>query len=625
MINRMMLRVSAVLLLLLSQCAFAGTGTFFDVAAMGTPGTVSITLCLDAKGPLTCQKYNVSALTLSISTTVPNHLYPDAGILINTPGYTIANLGVGCTQYSNGYCLFSTSNTAPRTIVLQSSQPVAPNIVVQSIILSPLQVSGSGAASPNQFQIAQNTASQTLTITYANTGNAHAAAFAVDTSHLSTGYTLNSNSCSGGAFTLAVGSLNTCQVVLNVATSTVQEEDLLLTPITSTWTGQSNPQSSVWINPVTFQPLSSVFVNIATAPPPVPTINVTIQSITLLPLQTSGNGSGAPNQWQIANATNPQTIAITYANTGNADAPVFDVNSSSLSSGYTLGSNSCSGGGFTLLAGSANTCQVLLNIATTTSGEEDFALLPATWTGGGQTTNWLNPVTLVAQASVFVNIAAIPPPLFTPAIYGFSGITSTGLSVVNGDVDTPLTPTSVTGFSISTPPGPGDITGSLYTGSAAQVTVATTQASSLHSAAIALAPACFASGAFTVPGGAGHDLSGLDLGSVGALPAGVYCFSSTAGLTGTLTLSGGPSASYTFLIGSSLTTASSSIVNLTNGTLHQNVFWDVGSAATFGTGTSFKGIVDSAAAISDDGSSTITGNVWSRSASVALIDTTVTP
>jgi type VI secretion system secreted protein VgrG len=258
--------------------------------------------------------------------------------------------------------------------------------------------------------------------------------------------------------------------------------------------------------------------------------------------------------------------------------------------------------------------------------------MPVAWTGGSATPNWLNPITLVGQSSVFVNISAvIPPPLLTPAIYGFSGVTNTSNpsppffgSVVNGEVDTPLTPTSITGLCTVTG-CPGLVNGSIFTSGAAQVTAATVQALSLHTAATALAPACFATGVFTIPGGPGHNLSGKDLGTIGPLPAGVYCFSTTAGLTGTLTLSGGPTASYTFLIGSALTTASNSNVLLTNGTLHQNVFWDVGSGVTFGTGTSFQGVIDSSAAITDAGGSSLTGNAWSRDAAVTLIGTTITP
>src|SRR4029077_15162279 len=61
------------------------------------------------------------------------------------------------------------------------------------------------------------------------------------------------------------------------------------------------------------------------------------------------------------------------------------------------------------------------------------------------------------------------------------------------------------------------------------------------------------------------DLTGQDLGGLTLTP-GVYCFSSTAQLTGTLTLNalGNASALFLFKIGSALTTASGSSVTVIN-------------------------------------------------------------
>ena len=75
------------------------------------------------------------------------------------------------------------------------------------------------------------------------------------------------------------------------------------------------------------------------------------------------------------------------------------------------------------------------------------------------------------------------------------------------------------------------------------------------------------------------------------LTPGVYTFSSAAQLTGVLTLNGlgNPNAVFIFNIGSSLTTASASVVNLINGAQGGNVFWKVGSSATLGTTSSFAG------------------------------------
>ena len=83
------------------------------------------------------------------------------------------------------------------------------------------------------------------------------------------------------------------------------------------------------------------------------------------------------------------------------------------------------------------------------------------------------------------------------------------------------------------------------------------------------------------------------------LTAGVYCFSSSAQLTGTLTLNaqGNANAVFIFKMGSTLTTASGSSVVLINGGSPCNVFWQVGSSATLGTTTSFAGNILALASI----------------------------
>jgi type VI secretion system secreted protein VgrG len=87
-----------------------------------------------------------------------------------------------------------------------------------------------------------------------------------------------------------------------------------------------------------------------------------------------------------------------------------------------------------------------------------------------------------------------------------------------------------------------------------------------------------------------EDLTGQDLGGLTLTP-GVYDFSSSAQLTGTLTLNaeGSDDAVWIFQIGSTLTTASASDVQVINGGPGDGVFWDVGSSATLGTGTVFEG------------------------------------
>jgi sulfatase modifying factor 1 len=102
---------------LLLEARTNAAGEFFNVIGRGASANLNVTLCLNGKGPLSCQHYLLSSLNLILSTTLPNHSYPIAGIKINAPGYTLS----GCTFYKNGYCLFSTSNSAPANVVLSNS------------------------------------------------------------------------------------------------------------------------------------------------------------------------------------------------------------------------------------------------------------------------------------------------------------------------------------------------------------------------------------------------------------------------------------------------------------------------------------------------------------------------
>jgi hypothetical protein len=119
--KRILTTISGFFALLLCQLSFASGGLLFNVTATGNPGNVNLTLCLNGRGPLSCQNYTVNALSLSITTAIPGHVYPGTGIKINTPGYTLANLGLDCTLFNNGYCLFSSNNTTPKNISIQSA------------------------------------------------------------------------------------------------------------------------------------------------------------------------------------------------------------------------------------------------------------------------------------------------------------------------------------------------------------------------------------------------------------------------------------------------------------------------------------------------------------------------
>ncbi len=194
------------------------------------------------------------------------------------------------------------------------------------------------------------------------------------------------------------------------------------------------------------------------------------------------------------------------------------------------------------------------------------------------------------------------PSLGTAASFGVLGgstVTNTGPTTVRGDVG--VSPgTAVTGFF---PPGTV-IGGTIHSNDAA----AQQAQSDLTIAYNALAG---------LP--CGTNLTGTDLGGL-TLVAGVYCFSSSAQLTGTLTLDaqGNPNAQFIFQIGSTLTTASNAVVNVINGGNNCNVFWQVGSSATLGTATSFAGNIAALTSITATTGANVLGRLLARNGAVTL-------
>jgi len=111
------------------------------------------------------------------------------------------------------------------------------------------------------------------------------------------------------------------------------------------------------------------------------------------------------------------------------------------------------------------------------------------------------------------------------------------------------------------------------------------------------------------------DLTGQDLGGLTLAP-GVYCFDTSAQLTGMLTLTGaGP---WVFQMGSTLTTASnSSVVNSGSGP-DTDVFWAVGSSATLGTGTEFTGNILAVASITLTAGASVSGRAIALNGAVTM-------
>ncbi len=195
----------------------------------------------------------------------------------------------------------------------------------------------------------------------------------------------------------------------------------------------------------------------------------------------------------------------------------------------------------------------------------------------------------------------VPIVALCPFIGGFSvlagsAVTNTGSTTVNGDVG--IYPgTSVTGF----PPGLASGTIDIANGAAAQAQAALT-AGYLDAAGRA--------GGKSVSG----DLAGQ------TLTTGVYKSTSSLALSGNVTLDGkgDPSAVFIFQIASTLTTGSGSQVILTNGASACNVFWQVGSSATLGTNSIFKGNILALTSITVTTGVNLEGRALARNGAVTL-------
>jgi hypothetical protein len=200
----------------------------------------------------------------------------------------------------------------------------------------------------------------------------------------------------------------------------------------------------------------------------------------------------------------------------------------------------------------------------------------------------------IAQAAP-VNLATAQPFV----VLSGAAATNTGASVLNGDLG--VSPgTSLTGF------GEAVVNGATHANDAVAAQAQSDLTTAYNVAAgQAISP--------------GNELTGQNLGGLTLTP-GAYGFSSSAGLTGQLTLDaqGDPNAQFVFVIGTTLITESASSVILTNGASPCNVYWKVGSSATFGSGTAFEGNVLALETISMTSGVTFLGRALARNGEVTL-------
>lgn len=201
--------------------------------------------------------------------------------------------------------------------------------------------------------------------------------------------------------------------------------------------------------------------------------------------------------------------------------------------------------------------------------------------------------------------AAIVPtvPLGTASSYSVlagSTVTNTGPSVLNRSLGlSPGLDAAITGFP------PGLINGQRNAGAAAA------------------GPKADLTNAYNNAAGRPIDFTEtVDLGGKN-LGAGVYV--SDLGplmITGPLILNGAgnPNSVFIFKASSTLITASSSTVSLINGAQECNVFWQVGSSATLGSDSVFRGTIMALSSITVNTNVTVHGRALARNAAVTLDD-----
>lgn len=216
--------------------------------------------------------------------------------------------------------------------------------------------------------------------------------------------------------------------------------------------------------------------------------------------------------------------------------------------------------------------------------------------------NSANPTGVALQSTVHATVPLAGAS--TLALLAGSAISNTGGTTVTGDIG--LSPgSSIGGFP------PGILVGTMHINDAIA-----TQAKLDLTAAYNDAAGRTATDIVTLSG----NLGGL------TLTPGLYKSTSSLAISsGDLTFDakGNPNAVFIIQIASTLTTTSGRKVILSGGALASNIFWQVGSSATLGTTSVFKGTILAMQSITFNTGATLDGRALARTGAVIMAGNTI--
>jgi hypothetical protein len=213
-----------------------------------------------------------------------------------------------------------------------------------------------------------------------------------------------------------------------------------------------------------------------------------------------------------------------------------------------------------------------------------------------------NPIVIPLQTTVSGTVVLAGTSGF--AILSGSAVTSTGATTITGDLG--LSPgTSITGFP------PAILTGTQH----------------INDPAAALAKIDLTAAYNDAAGRTSTDIVTLS-GNIGGLTLTPGLYKSTSSLaisSGDLTFDAKGNADAVFIIqiASSLTTTSGRQVILSGSASASNIFWQVGSSATFGTTSVFKGTVMARQSITLNTGATIDGRVLAMTGGITMAGNTI--